>query len=215
LERATNRLFEVLIDLTQFGRSNEVPVQWINQLMQLISDDRADSISAIYIYNPNSYLRTFIKKLTRPITHKFSKRIFFAVTLAEIQEYIQPSEIRLPKATTGLETEPSAVFFPVNKIIQFRTQIPVTVKIGAEYIQIMTVRKQEILYSLSAVTNDVYHIAEIEDIVYTQYERNTEQTTEFSFESTRDNLQINFSSPKRDVIVNVSHLFAKIIKYCI
>lgn len=96
------------------------------------------------------------------------------------------------------------MFFPVNKVLKFTTQIPVTVKVSAEYIQVMTVRKQEILYGLNAVTNDICHISEIEDVAFTQHERGSEQAYEFSFKYSRENAIITFNSPKRDAIVNVS-----------
>lgn len=104
----------------------------------------------------------------------------------------------------GLETEPSAVFFPVNRVLKYTTQIPVTVKVSAENIQVMTVRKQEIIYGLNAVTNDIYHISEIDDVSLVQQEQGPDQLYEFSFKNTRDNAIVSFNSPKRDAIVNVS-----------
>ncbi|KAI8390971.1 uncharacterized protein BYT42DRAFT_508674 [Radiomyces spectabilis] len=204
LERATNKSFEVLIDLTMFEPMNEIPNQWISQILQLLPFDIYDNVATIHIYNPNSYLRKYIKKLPRPVTHKISKRITFAVTLAELHEHIHPSEIRLLKSTMALDTEPSAVFYPVNRISQYKITIPVTVKVGAEYVQVMSVRKQELLYGISAVTNDVYHISEIEDItVIGQHPgRSNDNAHEFSFKYNKGKSQIMLSTPKRDAIVS-------------
>lgn len=107
LERSGNRLYELLIDLTQFNRGNEIPAQWLHQLVQLLTDEKSDNLAACHFYNPNSYLRTFIKKLARPISHKFSKRVTFAVTLAELHEHISSSEVRLPKSTSEYFVDPS------------------------------------------------------------------------------------------------------------
>ncbi|KAI9491357.1 hypothetical protein BDB00DRAFT_874401 [Zychaea mexicana] len=213
LERVANKSCELVLDLTQFGPSNEIPSQWISQLLQLLPFDMYDNVAMIHIYNPNSFLRKYVKKLPRPVTHKISKRISFAVTLVELQEHINASEIRLPKSTTGLETEPSAVFFPVNRISQFKAQVPVTVKVGAEYVQVMTVRKQELLYNISAVTNDVFHVSEIEDIALggqhssssaaaaaARDDNSISSITEFSFKYNKGKSQITFSSPKRDTL---------------
>lgn len=104
----------------------------------------------------------------------------------------------------GLETEPSAVFFPVNRVLKFAAQLAVTMKVSAEYIQVMTVRKQEIIYGITAIMNDIYHISEIENVSYVQYEQFLEHSYEFSFKNTRDNTIIMFNSPKRDAIVSVS-----------
>lgn len=100
LERTSNRHYELLIDLTRFSRLNEIPYQWVNQILQLLGEEKLDNIAVCHMYNPNSYLRTFIKKLSRPISHKFAKKIIFTVTLAELQEHIVLSEIRLPKSTS-------------------------------------------------------------------------------------------------------------------
>lgn len=103
MERVANKLCEVVLDLTQFGPSNEIPNQWISQLLQLLPFDVYDNVAMIHIYNPNSFLRKYIKKLPRPVTHKITKRINFAVILVELQEHINASEIRLPKSTSKLE----------------------------------------------------------------------------------------------------------------
>ncbi|KAI9323567.1 hypothetical protein BX666DRAFT_2016762 [Dichotomocladium elegans] len=180
LERVAGTLCEVVFDLTMFGVSNEIPSIWISQLLQLVPFDLYDNVFMIHLYNPNSFLRKYIKKLPRPVTHKISKRISFAVTPVELQEHIAPSEIRLPKSTLMLETEPSAVFYPVTRLSQFRAQIPVTVKVGSEYIQVMTARKQELLYNVSTVTNDVFHVSDIEDISIA-HGRDVDNANEFSF----------------------------------
>lgn len=105
----------------------------------------------------------------------------------------------------GLETEPNAVFFPVNRLSQYRVQVPVTVKISAEYVQIMTVRKQELFYNMSAVTNDVFHVSDIEDLAVGQHGRETENPNEFSFKYNKGKAQMTLSSPKRDTMINVCY----------
>jgi neurofibromin 1 len=106
MERATNKPFEIVIDLTLFGPSNEVSNQWINQILQLLPFDCFENVGAVHLYNPNTYLRKYMKKLTQPIPSKLSKRLTFAVTLAELHEYILPSEVRLPKSTSKTQTQP-------------------------------------------------------------------------------------------------------------
>lgn len=100
MERASNKNLELIIDMTLFSPSNEIPVQYINQIFQLLPFDASDNIASILIYNPNSHLRKYVKKLPRTLSHKMNKRLFFAVTLAELYEYINPGEVRLPKSTS-------------------------------------------------------------------------------------------------------------------
>lgn len=100
MERPGGRPFEVIIDLTMFSKTSEMPAQWVQQLMQLLSDEKSDNIAACYIYNPNSYLKSFVKKISIPFSPKLTKRMTFAATLAEIYEHILPLEVRLPKTTS-------------------------------------------------------------------------------------------------------------------
>jgi hypothetical protein len=102
MERSLQKPVELLFDVTQFGPGNEIPNQWLNQLLQLLPHDVSENIATIYIYNANSHLRKYAKKLPRPLTHKVGKRIVFAVTLAELHEHIAPTEVRLPKSTGKL-----------------------------------------------------------------------------------------------------------------
>lgn len=91
----------MLIDCTLFSNNNEVPSQWINQLIQLLSSDIMGNLAALHVYNPNAYLRTYLKKIeVQQLPHKLSKKTTFTATLAELQEYIQASEIKLPKLTS-------------------------------------------------------------------------------------------------------------------
>jgi neurofibromin 1 len=109
MERAQNKSLELIVDTTLFSGANEIPNQWVNQILQLLPFDAYDNISNILVYNPNSHLRKYVKKLPRPLTHKMAKRIVFAVTLAELYEYVNPSEIRLPKSTSKFIYNPNTL----------------------------------------------------------------------------------------------------------
>jgi uncharacterized protein (DUF2384 family) len=100
MERASNKTLELVLDMTLFTSANEIPSQYISQILQLLPFDATDNIASILVYNPNSYLRKYVKKLPRPLSHKMTKRTYFAVTLAELYEFITPSEVRLPKSTS-------------------------------------------------------------------------------------------------------------------
>jgi neurofibromin 1 len=104
----------------------------------------------------------------------------------------------------SLDTEQCHVFHPVNRISQYKVNTPITVKVSSEYVQVMTVRKQEFLYGVSTVINDVYLITDIEDITTVPNTRSQENTNEFHFKYNKGKSQHVFSSVKRDAIVNVS-----------
>ncbi|KAF7723612.1 Ras GTPase activating protein ira2 [Apophysomyces ossiformis] len=183
--------FDLVCDVTQFGPDNEIPNKWINQLLQLMPPDNYQNFNTIFVYNPNSHLRKFILKLSHPVSRKVVKRTICVFALAELHLYIQPSDIRLPKSTVELDTENSIVFYPVNRLLQYREQIPVTVKVGVEHVQVMTTRKQD-LFCGSTITNDVFHISDIEDISARGGD------DEVVFKSAKDKLQVAFSLSRRD-----------------
>lgn len=66
----------------------------------------------------------------------------------------------------------------------------------------MTVRKQELVYGVSMVTNDVYHISEIEDVTLGRVADSA--ANEFSFKYNKGKSQLVLSTPKRDTVVSVS-----------
>ncbi|KAI7901148.1 uncharacterized protein BX663DRAFT_457281 [Cokeromyces recurvatus] len=202
VERASNKSFELVLDMTLFSSMNEIPIQYINQIIQLLPFNASDNLASILMYNPNSHLRKYVKRLSRPLSHKMTKRLSFAVTLTELYEFINPSEVRLPKSTTSLDTEPCHVFHPVNKLSQYKMNIPITIKVNSLYIQVMTVRKQEFLYGVSTIINDVYAIADIEDLTMINNSRSQENAYEFHFKYNKGNTHHIFSSLKREIIIN-------------
>jgi len=50
--------FDVVIDLTQFSTDNEVPNQWLTQLLQIVPPEVTESVANIYFYNANSGTRS-------------------------------------------------------------------------------------------------------------------------------------------------------------
>lgn len=68
----------------------------------------------------------------------------------------------------------------------------------------MTVRKQELLYGVSTVINDVFLISEIDDITIVSNARNQEIANEFHFKYNKGKSHHVFTSLKREAIVNVS-----------
>lgn len=107
----------------------------------------------------------------------------------------------------SLDTEQCHVFHPVNKLSQYKMNIPITIKVSSEYVQVMTVRKQEFLYGVTTVINDVYLVTEIEDVTIVSNTRNQELVNEFHFKYNKGKSHHVFTSLKREAIVNVCKLF--------
>lgn len=111
----------------------------------------------------------------------------------------------------SLDTEQCHVFHPVNRLSQYKMNIPITIKVSSEYVQVMTVRKQEFLYGVSTVINDVFLMSEIDDITIVTNTRNQEVANEFHFKYNKGKSYHVFTSLKREAIVNVS--CSKLLRY--
>ena len=101
MEPHLNYPFELLFDTTEFSATHGVPIHWLTQFFQLVFNEMNDYLVALHLYNPNSYLQRYIRKLPRQIINKLVKRTHFSTSLGELSEYISPAEIRLPKASSN------------------------------------------------------------------------------------------------------------------
>ncbi|KAI9489055.1 hypothetical protein BDB00DRAFT_771458 [Zychaea mexicana] len=200
MEPYLNRPFELMFDLTGLNPFNEIPVHWLNQFFQLIFSEMNDYLVAIYMYNPSNYLQRYVARLPRLLINKLIKRVHFATTLADLHERIAPSEIHLPKETVDLEKAPSTTFFPVTRMNSLKSSTPVTIKVSQEYLQIITVRKQEIYYNIYTIYNDVYHISEIEDMTPLPNSKH-ENGGDLMLKVDRGKTTVVLSAAKRDAIL--------------
>ncbi|KAI9005808.1 hypothetical protein CLU79DRAFT_712957 [Phycomyces nitens] len=202
MEPYLNNPFELILDMTQFKATNEIPSSWMTQFFKLIFTEMNDYLVTVYVYNPNLQLTRYFNKLPRSLINKLVKRTRFILGLTELHEYITPSEVRLPKMTTDMEEEKSTVFFPVTKWVNLKSAVPVIVKVGKFYIHIITVRKQEILYNLNSQLKEVYHISEFEDMIATS-SQGSENGGDMSIKYDHGKATMILSSPKRDSLLSL------------
>ncbi|CAG8508989.1 2177_t:CDS:10 [Funneliformis mosseae] len=186
IEPAMGKPYELLVDLTMFGAANEIQLQWVQQFMHVLPFDAIENLHTLYFYNTNTAFKKFFKKLARIFTSKVTRKIIFLCNLNELNEYISPAEIRLPKTTMQLDTDLMVVYTPVTRISHYRMQVPVIIKISHDTIQVLTL-------------NDVYHISEIEDISISSHKNDD---NEFTIKQDRGRPSLVFTSPKRDNIMS-------------
>ncbi|CAO3591302.1 unnamed protein product [Absidia cylindrospora] len=194
IENLFGKPFDVVLDVTQFGPANEISQKCATQFAELMPKSMVGNMISIIIYNSNTWFRKYLKMSHFPAPDAIVKRIAFAVNLKELAEFIHPSQVQLPKSTVALEKEPSTAFFHVSRILQFNMEIPVTIRVGAEYIQIICDKKQEMVFGGYAVTNDVYHISELQGITCSgNYGENAYQV---SFTTSMDRMVVYLRTPK-------------------
>ncbi|KAI8328834.1 hypothetical protein BC941DRAFT_216115 [Chlamydoabsidia padenii] len=190
--------FELLFDMTYLDTSSEIPVHWLTLFFQLVGNRVQDNLARVSIYNPNTQLRSFLRRFPTVVMNKLAKVVTFALTLSDIYERIAPTELRLPKYTMELEKETPTVFYPVTRQTHLKSTLPVTVKVTSEHIQIITVQPIDIVPGMSSVLKDVYHISALEDIKALPYGK---QNGELSFKYEQGKAAMVLSSPKRDPLL--------------
>jgi neurofibromin 1 len=106
MEPYLNNPFEILFDTTEFSSTRAIPIHWLTQFFQLVFSEMNDYLVSLHLYNPNTYLQRYIRRLPRAIVNKLVKRTHFSSTLVELNEHIATSMIKLPKET--------GKFIPIN-----------------------------------------------------------------------------------------------------
>ncbi|KAI9227506.1 MAG: hypothetical protein DHS80DRAFT_17060, partial [Piptocephalis tieghemiana] len=164
LEPKLDQPFELVVDLTLFSHSNEIQKQWLEDFSQVLPQIASQNLAVIYFYGASSAFKTYTKVLgPRALPSRLVKRVIFCANLGEMHEYVAPADLRLPRWTMSLETDPGVAFTPVTQINNYKLPVPTTMKVGAEVVQVATMRRHEI-FGLSVTLNDVYRLSEMEDI---------------------------------------------------
>ncbi|KAJ3122925.1 Ras GTPase activating protein ira2 [Nowakowskiella sp. JEL0407] len=212
LRSVINRPYDLVVDATRFSAENEWKVEWLTRFETLLPAEIMNNCQNVYVYNCNTALRKFLKKVQKLVTQRFLRRIIFVSSINELSEHIAQSELRLPSFTMSLERDISGIFSPASKISHYRSSVQVMFKMSQEYIQVTTTKKQEVM-GLNAILNDVYHISDVEDVIARRSEdqefviRVAEKVagTGYTIAGSSITTHINplvFASPKRDQIIN-------------
>jgi neurofibromin 1 len=231
IENLYGKSFVLVLDATQFKPTNEIPSQRLVQFCDLVPKSMVSNMVSVLIVNPSTWFRKYIKNTDFSAIHNIIKRVTFVTSLKEIASYISPSETHLPKSTgrvvnstcnirtwpsltklspspllsaVALDREPSTIFFPVSRVWKDNTQIYVKIKIGVEYVQIISKKKQEMVFGASGLTNDVYHISEIQAAPGS--ENSGDQANQVSFISSADRMVITLRSSKSGQLLQVRKL---------
>ncbi|KAG0011185.1 Ras GTPase activating protein ira2, partial [Entomortierella chlamydospora] len=199
LEPVANKAFDLVVDVTGFGPSNEISDHNISQFLQLLPVDTAIGLCNLYFINVNTAFKRYTSSLSRQVTSRIAKKIIFPSGLHELSEYISPQELRLPKSTTSLEADANISIVGVNKLTPGSPPTPVMFKIGHEAIQIVMQKKQEIFTGMSCQFNDVYHISELDDI---SKAHSRGDDGEFFIIYQEGTMSMTFTSLKRDQIIS-------------
>ncbi|KAI9256454.1 hypothetical protein BDA99DRAFT_539525 [Phascolomyces articulosus] len=176
--------FEVLIDFTMYCTElNSSPDQkWFYRLVRLTPREIYDNIAAVHALNANFDLCRFLKRDMPKSVKEFVSKFQFFSSETDIHRYIHPKELHLPESDAELMIEPLVTVTGHRQLTQNSDRmIPVTIKLTHRYIQSITMKRQKLFSGCSAILNDVFAIADIEDV--TLGLANSESTHEIRFKN--------------------------------
>jgi hypothetical protein len=102
LESVWNNPYEVFIDVTAGTSANEVPVEWVTNLLRGLPRAKVDNCSVIYHYNVNTPYRRQLRSIFRNAKHvgfEMEGRSRFLRGLDDVQTFMELSEVHLPETT--------------------------------------------------------------------------------------------------------------------
>ncbi|RYP71987.1 hypothetical protein DL771_004456 [Monosporascus sp. 5C6A] len=133
----------------------------------------SENLTRIYVYNMNSAFRKCFRRILR-VTTKSETSTFSPAnvdylllgTLQDLQTHFHLSQLHLPKETISVVTDTRYVFQPLTRLSKTKGKIDVTIKVGSQFVQIATTKKQEVhpTFRLNAVTNDIFRLGDIEEV---------------------------------------------------
>lgn len=101
------------------------------------------------------------------------------------------------------------VYHPVTRLSKSKGKIDVAIKVGSQFVQVTTTKKQEIYagFRLSTTINDIFRIGDIEE---TATSIQTEDDSAFGLRAESGKIVMYFTSPcKADVLQSIRSLKAK------
>ncbi|KAF8455245.1 hypothetical protein BDZ91DRAFT_746797 [Kalaharituber pfeilii] len=202
--------FAVLVDATCYSMNNEFSDEFFRKLDGIMPPELAHSFNRFYVYNMNSlYRKNFRKTLRHALKDPKSSlnpqniEIYLLGNLTELQMHFHLGSLHLPKETISLVTDARHVFQPVTRLSKNKGRIEVVMKVGSQYLQISTTKKQDILPQsqprMQALVNDIFRLSDVEEANTTIHL--SDEKDVFGIKTDNGKTVTYFSSPKRAEIL--------------
>lgn len=130
-------------------------------------------------------------------------------SLQDLQSHFHLSQLHLPKETISVVTDTRYVFQSITRLSKTRGQIEVIIKVGSQFVQVTTTKKQEVHpgFRLHATVNDIFRLGEVEEAPTSIP---TDDDSAFGLRADNGKIVMYFQSPKKtDVLQAVRGAKAK------
>ncbi|KAI2616374.1 GTPase [Hypomontagnella submonticulosa] len=170
--RLWHKPFGLLIDATCYDGQNDPPDELFKQLELLSPSELSQQLSRIYVYNMNSTFRKCFRRVLRVATKSDASPLnpsnveyLLLSSRLDLQAHFHLSQVHLPKETISIATDSRYTYQPVTRLSKTKGKIEVTVGVGGSFVQVTTVKKQEVhpSFRLSGIVNDIFHLKDLDE----------------------------------------------------
>ncbi|KAI3341615.1 GTPase [Ustulina deusta] len=205
--RLWHKPFGVFIDATCDHGGIEHHDELIRKLELLMPSEMTNQLSRMYIYNMNStYRKTFRRNLRlagKRDTNLFvgpQTEIHLLGTVHDLQTHFVLRQVHLPKETIDVVKDTRIIFQPVTRLSKTKGKIEVIIKVGNQFVQITTVKKQEVHpgYRLHGIINDIFRLSEVDEAPTSIP---TEDGSAFGLRADNGKIVMYFQSSKKNEIL--------------
>jgi neurofibromin 1 len=130
-------------------------------------------------------------------------------SLQDLQAHFHLSQLHLPKETISVVTDTRYVFQPITRLSKNKGKIEVVMKVGSQFVQVTTTKKQEVYpgLRLGTTVNDIFRLGDIEEAPTSIQ---TEDDSAFGIRTDNGKMVMYFqSSKKQDVLQAIRAAKAK------
>ncbi|KAJ8122779.1 hypothetical protein ONZ43_g1109 [Nemania bipapillata] len=205
--RLWHKPFGIFVDATCGNGATDNYDALMKQLELLTPSEMSNQLSRCYIYNMNStYRKTFRRNLRLAGKREGSSldrlniEIHLLGTIQELWAHFNIENARFPKEIPSAANDARIIFQPVTRLSKTKGKIEVTIKVGTQYVQVTTVRKQEVhpSYHLNAIINDIFRLGDVDEAPTSIP---TEDDSAFGLRADNGKIVMYFQSPKKNEIL--------------
>ncbi|KAI1278536.1 GTPase [Xylaria sp. FL0933] len=206
--RLWHKPFGIFVDATCDQGAIEHHDELIRKLELLMPTEMINQLTRMYIYNMNStYRKTFRRNLRltgkRGESNMFvgpHTEIHLLGSVQDLQAHFVLRQVHLPKETIDVVKDTRHVFQPVTRLSKTKGKIEVTIKVGSQFVQITTVKKQEVHpgYRLNAIINDIFRLSDVDEAPTSIP---TEDDSAFGLRADNGKIVMYFQSPRKNEIL--------------
>ncbi|KAL1913730.1 Ras GTPase activating protein ira2 [Sporothrix stenoceras] len=205
--RLWHKPFGLFIDATCYSGQNEPPDELFQKLEALTPTELSRQLSRVYIYNMNSTFRKCFRRILRAaaknegsVFHPDNVEYHLVSNMQDLQGHFHLSQVHLPKETLSVVGDIRYVFQQITRLSRSRGKIDVSIKVGSQFVQITTTKKQEIHqgFGLNAIFNDIFRLGDIDQAPMSIQ---TDDDSAFGLRAENGKIVMYFTSPgKQDIL---------------